>query len=151
MQGSDLNGYSKQLPESFDAPINIVAIGFLREHQKDIDQWVAALDKPISNPHVKFFELPVLSQMSTASRWWLNNAMRMGVPAIARPRTITIYTDQEKFLKIMDMNKEQAYLIILDRNHKEIWRSAGFLDAGAVKTINQTINQVLSNEKRRKH
>ena len=50
-----------------------------------------------------------------------------------------------------DMNKEQAYLIILDRNHKEIWRSAGFLDAGAVKTINQTINQVLSNEKRRKH
>jgi hypothetical protein len=127
--GANLNGQNYNLPKDFSGKINIVTIGFEREHQIAIDTWIPQIQKLIESNKtlsIKFYELPVIYELGTFSRAWINNGMRIGIrDEEARNRTITIFTNRDKFIEILKMKIDKIYLIVLDDNGKILWRCEG--------------------------
>lgn len=127
LTGIDLNGNKQLLPESFDGKLNIVAIGFEREHQEAINTWIKVADEIISKkPEIKFYEVPLIYELSTFSRAWVNNGMRFGIQnEIARKRTITVYTNRDEFFDIMQMKGDRIYVAIINKEGDILWITDG--------------------------
>ena len=70
----------------------LVIIAFKREQQNEVDSWIKET-KPIlqENSALSFYEIPLIYELSTLSRMWINNGMRFGVSnKVARKHTITV-------------------------------------------------------------
>ncbi|MAS88075.1 MAG: hypothetical protein CMH30_08905 [Micavibrio sp.] len=129
MTGIDLQGSEQLLPDAFEGEKNLVTIGFQREDQAEIDTWISyAEELEAADEDFRFYEVPLIYEINPAYRWWINNGMRSGIPSDeARTRTITVYTDREKFFEIMDMSPDRIYTLLLDNNGKILWRGEGVL------------------------
>ena len=127
--GANLNGENFNLHKDFSGKLNIVSIGFEREHQTAIDTWIPSINKIIDlnkNLSIKFYELPVIYELGTFSRAWINNGMRIGIrDEEARNRTITVFTNRDKFFEILKMQGDKIYLLLLDDKGKILWRCEG--------------------------
>lgn len=137
--GIDLEGQKRQLPQSFNNKINIVVVAFKREQQKNVNGWIKVADEIILNrSDVNFYELPLIYELNPISRSFINNGMRRGVLGEkARKRTITVYTNRQKFFEMMNMKEENIYLLVLDKEGKILHRIEG--DA-----TNEAISQLKS-------
>jgi len=103
-------------------------MGFVRGHQKDINDWidiVPALEMDF--PALRFYEVPVIDESGPLFRWWLNNGMRIGVvDNEARSRTITVYTDREDFSEAIGLTTlYRIETLLLDSEARIIWRRSG--------------------------
>lgn len=126
MTGIDLQGNEQSLPQAFRGKYNIVAIGFEREHQTPINTWMPAIDELTKDENITFYEVPVIYEMTAAGRFWVNNGMRSGIESEqARNHTITVYTDRDRFLSLMDMEMDANYTLLLDASGKILWRAKG--------------------------
>jgi len=142
IRGIDLQGKKQELPSAFEGRLNIVAVAFKREQQKDVDSWIAAVDEIIkNNSDIKFYEVPLIYELGMVSRMWVNNGMRYGIPSeIARKRTITVYTDRKKFFKIMKMQEDRIYVLVLNDAGKILWQSEGVADENKILSIKNFVS-----------
>jgi hypothetical protein len=127
MTGIDLLGEERPLPDSFEGEFNIVSIAFQREQQENVNTWIEAV-KPVlaENDNVRYYEVPLIYEMNAMMRGWVNNGMRSGLPSEeARERTITVYTDREKFFDMMNMNEDTIYTLLLNKKGEILWRAEG--------------------------
>lgn len=155
LTGIDLNGNKKLLPESFDGKLNIVAIGFEREHQEAINTWIKLADEIIAkNPEIKFYEVPLIYELSTFSRSWVNNGMRFGIQnEIARKRTITVYTNRDEFFNIMQMKGDRIYVAIINKEGDILWITDGVASKEKIESMQKFIKDldVKTNSKKSKN
>ncbi|MFZ9469753.1 MAG: hypothetical protein ACO26G_01710 [Rickettsiales bacterium] len=137
LTGIDLNGNKQLLPDSFAGKLNIVAIGFEREHQEAINTWIGVADEIIAkNPDIKFYEVPLIYELSTFSRAWVNNGMRFGIQnEIARKRTITVYTNRDEFFNIMQMKGDRIYVAIINKEGDILWITDGVASKEKVESM----------------
>ncbi len=141
IEGIDLQGDTRELPQTFAGKLNIVAIGFEREHQEGIDTWIPLADE-LSEKYdaVKFYEVPVIYKTNAAWRGWINNGMRMGIEdEQARERTITVYTDQDKFADIFNLNKENSAILLLNDDGQALWKHEGASDEPSRQALVQMV------------
>ncbi len=155
--GADLNGVKYNLPNQLSGKFNLIAIGFEREHQSAIDTWIPALTEVINtypDLNIKFYEIPLIYELSTFSRAWVNNGMRFGIrDQEARKRTITVFTNRDKFYEIMKMQGDRIYLMLLSDEGKILWRTDGEMTSeklillkrilGSFKNVNPEIKKDL--------
>lgn len=127
LQGIDLTGTTREIPKTFAGDLNIVAIGFEREHQTPINTWLPEIEKITKeNNRIAFYEIPLIYKTNAMYRTWINNGMRSGIPSEkARRHTITVYTDRDAFTKITGMEIDTIHIIILDREGKIVWQKSG--------------------------
>lgn len=155
LTGIDLNGNKKLLPESFDGKLNIVAIGFEREHQEAINTWIKLAHEIIAkNPEIKFYEVPLIYELSTFSRSWVNNGMRFGIQnEIARKRTITVYTNRDEFFNIMQMKGDRIYVAIINKEGDILWITDGVASKEKIESMQKFIKDldVKTNSKKSKN
>lgn len=144
MVGIDLMGEDKKIPESFKGKYNIVAVAFKHEHQADVNSWITVADNMLAkNSNIKFYEIPLIYEINAPYRFWVNNGMRSGIPDLkARLRTITVYTDREEFLDIMNMKTDDIYILLLDNKGKIIWQTKGPSDTRKIKELEVKINNL---------
>lgn len=142
MVGIDLIGENRSIPESFEGKYNIVAVAFEREHQTDVNSWIDIADEIIAkNQNISFYEIPLIYEINTPYRFWINNGMRSGIPDLkARLRTITVYTDREKFLELMNMKSDRIYLLLIDNKGKIIWQAEGAATKDKIKELKEALN-----------
>ena len=116
--GIDLNGNLRKLPNIFNAKYNIVIVAFKRDHQVTVDAWLPILKQfQKTYPNLVYFEIPLINNMNSIKRLWLNNVMRWGIKhPQARLQTITVYTDRQAFISLMDMQINHIYVLLLDKN-----------------------------------
>ena len=141
--GIDLEGKKREIPQSFEGALNIIAIGFEREHQEPINTWIPEIEKIIkTNQNVKFYEVPLIYKLGNFSRRWVNNGMRFGITdSIARQRTITVYTDRDKFFNIMSMRGDRIYVLLLDKNGKILLKLEGISNNKKLSSLKKSINE----------
>lgn len=141
LTGIDLMGVDRTIPETFDGKYNLIAVAFERGQQEIINTWITEADKlEASNENFKFYEIPVIYKLNALWRTWINNGMRSGIPdENSRLRTITIYTERDKFLDFMKMNKDTVYLLLLDQNGKIIWQETGNASEEKIKSLQKKI------------
>lgn len=125
--GIDLMGRERQLTSSLEGEYNLLAVAFKREQQENVDTWIKAMPDIIGkNKQVNFYEIPLIYEINAPYRFWVNNGMRQGVKGDeARNRTITVYTDREKFLKLMNMKTDNIYLLLIDKKGRIISKLEG--------------------------
>ena len=125
--GIDLQGKDRQFPQAFAGKINLVAVAFMREQQSDVDSWLPTfLQMAKQNSQIQFYELPIINERNAFSRFTINNGMRRGVKdEMARSRTITVYTNRDKFFSLTDTCEENITILIIDGAGKILSRING--------------------------
>lgn len=143
VEGIDLDGRIRQLPKAFTGKLNIVIVAFKREQQQDVDGWISGTENMLKkNRNLRFYEIPVIYKMNSFSRSWINNGMRRGISdEAARKRTITVYTDREKFFSLMKMKEDRIYVLLLDENGKILWRSEGKSSEKKIKFLENALKK----------
>jgi hypothetical protein len=140
--GIDLFGEERAVPSTFTGDLNLVTIGFKREHQNNINEWIKVANVIMAdNRDISFYELPIIYEINMPYRFWINNGMRSGVkdPA-ARQNTITIYTERKKFTELMNMKTDRIYTLLLDQDGVIIWRAEGDVSAQKTAELQRVIN-----------
>jgi len=125
--GINLMGEEVTLPEALEGEYQLLAVAFEREQQAQVETWLAEADGMEARySGLHFYEIPVIEQGNAFWRAWINNGMRSGVTDEgARKQTITLYTDREKFLKLLEMTPEAIYVLLLDQHGAIQWRTKG--------------------------
>jgi len=142
MTGINLVGEEITLPRQLKGQRNILAFAFEQEQQEDVNSWIP-VGEELENayPDVRFYEVPVIYEMGAVSRMWVNNGMRSGIPSDqARERTITVYTDRDKFLNHMEMNKESIYVVVANPQGEVLWREKGPATDKKVQALKNYLN-----------
>ena len=131
LTGIDLHGTERVIPDSFSGDLKLVVIGFEREHQTPINSWIAFFEEISEQyPQLSLYEVPLIYEVGTLYRTWINNGMRAGIPDDkARERTITVYTNRDQFVKAMNMQEDRIYALLLDSEDRIVWRNEGPVDA----------------------
>jgi hypothetical protein len=128
VQGSNLERRQFRLPGDFEGERNLVLIAFRREQQFDVDTWSAPIKGLRERfPDLRFYELPTIKRGNPVFRFWLDSAMRAGIPdRTAREQTITLYLDKEAFRAALDLPSEETiYALLVDRQGRVLWRAEG--------------------------
>lgn len=139
--GIDLDGKKQELPSVFKNKFNLVIVAFKREQQAEVDTWIKAIEPILKeNSNLSFYEIPLIYELSTFSRMWINNGMRLGIPnQVARKRTITVYTNREEFFRITQMQEDKIYALLIDANGKILWKSEGIAKNANIAAVKKMI------------
>jgi hypothetical protein len=128
VSGDNLNRVAYQLPQSFEAELNLVFLAFYQEQQRDVNTWLAFADK-LENQRddLRYYELPILSQANSWFRAFIDGGMRSGIRDEAtRARTITLYLDRQAFLNSMGLSSDQTiYTLLVKRSGEVLWTCDG--------------------------
>ncbi len=128
VQGSNLERRQFHLPGDFEGERNLVLIAFQREQQAEVETWNAPIHELLNRyPDLRFYELPTIKRGNPVFRFWLDSAMRAGIPdRTAREQTITLYLDKEAFRSALDLPSEETiYALLVDRQGRVLWRAEG--------------------------
>jgi hypothetical protein len=141
MTGIDLLGEDRPIPDSFKGELNIVTFAFEREQQANVDTWIPSAEALVDEiDGLDFYEIPLIYEMNPVMRGWVNNGMRSGIPGErARERTITVYTDRDEFLNMMDMTTETIYTLLVNREGSILWREEGDMTDEKLASLKQAI------------
>jgi ATP10 protein len=128
VKGQNLEGRKFNLPEDFEAKLNLVAIAFYGNHQELVNTWLPAVGRLTSKHEgLKFYEIPTLSKENGLARAFIDGGMRAGIPEKAtREVTITLYLDRASFLQsIGETSDRTIYTLLVNQKGDILWRGDG--------------------------
>jgi hypothetical protein len=128
VHGANLEGRAFTLPDEFDGDLNLVLITFRRRQQIDVDTWIPEAKAQMKRyPLLCYYELPIISRHLPFARWWLDGAMRAGIPdRAARQATIKLYLDKTAFRRQLELPTEDTiYVVLVTREGQVLWRAEG--------------------------
>jgi|GEM_PF-1789773 len=120
MSGITLMGEPKKLPQSLTGKYSLIILNFKKDLSTKALAWRQLFQKNLSSiQDLKFYNICIFGEDDPLTRIWINHSIRYEVPKLtARNTFIITYINQENFLKMMDMNKNSIYLVLLDRHAK---------------------------------
>jgi hypothetical protein len=139
---SNLEKRSFTLPDDFEGSRNLLLVAFQREQQQQVDAWLREMRQfEEVDPEFRYYELPTIQSPNRLVRWFIDTGMRRGIPdQKARSRTITLYIDQQPFLKapgVTDENRICCFLV--NRSGQVLWCDEGvFGDSKGLRNNNFT-------------
>lgn len=150
MQGIDLLGNERAIPDSFQGELNIVVVAFEREQQEEVNTWIAvAEDIMPAHAGLRFYEIPLIYELNALYRTWINNGMRAGIPSKAsRERTITVYTERPKVMEMMNWKADTIYAYLIDQKGRILWRENGVATEETAKALEKKIRELTQGEQK---
>lgn len=141
--GINLEGKTQELPAIFKNKFNLVIVAFKRQQQSEVDTWIKAIEPVlVANPNLSFYEIPLIYELSSFKRMWVNNGMRFGISdEVARKRTITVYTNREEFFRITKMQEDKIYALLIDADGKILWQVDGVSSSANIDGIKNIIGR----------
>lgn len=125
---SNLEQHLLSLPQDLEGELNILFIPFAQWHQLMVNAWLP-LVKGLEAHYaaVRYYELPVIQEMSPEFQDVINAGMRAGIPDVdARERTITLFVDKPVFRGSLGLPSEDTvYILLIDRFGNVLWRGEG--------------------------
>lgn len=128
VNGSNLLREKKSLPADFKGQMNLLFIAFKQWQQSEVNSWVPWINEMENKyPGLMYYELPVIEDRNSLSKWFINEGMRAGIPnPITRERTITLYLNKDDFRNSLDLrDEEHIHIVLLGRNDDVMHRERG--------------------------
>ena len=137
--GSLLTGQRATLPAASAGRTTLILMGFTYESRHPVEAWGNWFRAATAGRSgVTFFEVPMIGGMARLGRWFIDRGMRKGTPEALHGNVLTVYGDTgawKERLGVTDVNKDDAFLILLDRNGVIQWQYQGAFDAGTAETL----------------
>ncbi len=129
LEGHDLTGGDARLPQAALGRVAVVAIGFTYGSRFPVEAWADWYYTTITaGTAVVLFEVPMIGGVASLGRWFIDKGMRNGTPAELHDRVITVYGHAGEWkhrLSYSSQHKDDAYLIVLDREGVVRWLGHG--------------------------
>jgi len=138
LQARDLEGGTVTIPDDLPSGPRVILLPFLREHQPIVDGWVRGLaGLAETHPDLSVFEVPALSRLYLAGRFYIDGGMRAGIPSVdTRRHTLTVYTDLAKLATALELpSRQTAQVFLLDATGEIVWRDGGQASAEKLTAI----------------
>jgi len=132
LKGRSLTGRDTALPQAASGRVALIAIGFTYQSRFPVEAWADWYRKTVgSRADVTLFEVPMVGGLATLGRWFIDRGMRSGTPVELHDRVITVYGgtgDWKRRLSYSPEQKDDAYLIVVDRSGVVRWLHHGGFD-----------------------
>ena len=127
LRGEFLSGRKALLPDSARGRVALVALGFTYESRFAVEAWIARFRRDFgTDSSLTFFEVPVIGGMARVARPFIDGGMRRGTPKALHENVITVYGGASEWkLRLGFREPDDAYLVLLDRAGRIVWRHAG--------------------------
>ena len=145
LNGEFLTGRQAQLPDASSGRVALLALGFTYNSRFPVEAWIGCFREDFgSNPHVTFYEIPMIGGMARLGKWFIDSGMRKGTPRSDQENVITIYggTDTWK-QRVGYQSPDAAYLVLLDKHGVVRWRHSGAFDEEAYKDLHARVSDLL--------
>jgi ATP10 protein len=136
-------------PKETQGKVGVLFVAFEQGAQSEIDTWVdPVINNYLNDDRVSYYEIPMISGAYKPVSRFIDGGMRGGVPSKLHDRTATFYGKRSAFFSSMNIsNRTHAYLFVLSREGRIVFRSSGSASAeqvadtieaieGELKTIN---------------
>ena len=130
LQGRDLTGRTRWLPEAFGEQDSLVFVAFRRDQQAMIDSWASWLRIPEVANRLAWCEIPVLGRRWVPMRPVIDGGMAAAVrEEKARRRTVTVYGNVGKIAEALGISDRATVSIFLvSRDGHIVDRATGPFD-----------------------
>jgi len=137
LRGEFLTGRAAQLPDASSGRIALLALGFTYNSRFPVEAWIGRFRKDFgNNPHVTFYEIPMIGGTARLGKWFIDSGMRKGTPKNDQEHVITVYGGTDSWRERMGYHSpDAAYLVLLDAKGVVRWRSSGTFDEEAYKDL----------------
>lgn len=114
------------LPSELAGELNLLAVAFERNQQKDVDSWAndftAAEDRGLAS-----YEIPVISRRWRPARGFIDGGMAAAIgDPLVLARTLTIYDDVDRISEGLGLpDRSQIAVIVCDRDGIVQWIHRG--------------------------
>ena len=127
LTGINLHKQIKNIPEDFAGEFNLVTVAFKQKQQEEVNTWINFFDEISPKyKHLRYYEIPFIYEVNQLKRTFIQSGMRGGIKEDrARERTVTVFTKREPFFKLMNMNEDNIYTLLLDKDANILWRTEG--------------------------
>ncbi len=150
VQGTNLLRQKITLPADFKGQVNLVFIAFLQWQQSEVNSWVPWIKEMEGRfPGLKYYELPVIEDRSTISKWFINEGMRAGIPnPVTRERTVTLYLKKTDFKKALDLQDEDhIHVLLLEENANVLTAARGYFADEPARALQRQIENIFNQTK----
>jgi hypothetical protein len=127
LRGGFLTGRKAVLPEAARGRVALVALGFTYGSRFAIEAWTGRFRQDFAaDSSFTFFEVPVIGGMARMARPFIDGGMRRGTPQALHENVITVYGAAGEWRSRLGFREpDGAYLLLLDREGRVVWRHAG--------------------------
>ena len=145
LRGEFLTGRQAQLPEAASGRVALLALGFTYNSRFQVEAWIGRFRKDFGeNPHVTFYEIPMIGGMARLGKWFIDSGMRKGTPRSDQENVITVYGGTDSWKQHMGyQSPDAAYLVLLDKHGAVRWRHSGTFDEEAYKDLSVRVTALL--------
>ena len=132
LEGQFLTGPAAVLPQASSGKVTLIAMGFTYASRVPVEAWGDWYRTAIgSRTDITFFEVPMIGGLATLGRWFIDRGMREGTPVELHDHVITVYRgtgDWKQRISYASAHKDDAYLIVLDKEGVVRWLHHGVFD-----------------------
>jgi hypothetical protein len=145
LRGEFLTGRQAQLPDAASGRIALLALGFTYNSRFPVEAWIGRFRKDFgSNPHVTFYEIPMIGGMARLGKWFIDSGMRKGTPEKDQENVITVYGGVDSWKQRVEFQSpDAAYLVLLDKHGAVRWRHNGAFDEATYKELHAQVSDLL--------
>ena len=146
LRGEFLSGRPAVLPQASSGRVALLLLGFTYDSRFAVEAWTRRFRQEFDQqPKVTFYEIPMIGGIARLGKWFIDSGMRRGTPKADHENVITVYggTDSWK-QRVSYGDPGAAYLILIDRNGKVVWRHSGAFDEEQYKSLSSEISNLLT-------
>ncbi len=148
LRGEYLSVRKAILPEDASGKVALLLFGFTYQSRFAVEAWTRRFRQDFeNNPHVTFYEIPMIGGMARLGKWFIDTGMRRGTPKPDYDNVITVYGGTEPWKQRLGVTAEDsAYLVVLDRNGTVAWRHAGPFDDAHYPALDAQVRKLVSTQ-----
>jgi hypothetical protein len=141
LRGELLSGRAIVLPDSTRGIPGLLLLGFTYDSRHDVEAWAARFRRDFgSDPAIACYEIPVIGGAGRLARPFINSGMRRGTPRELHDRVITVYGRAGEWKRHVGFSApDVAYLLLVDRGGRVVWRAQGPFGEAGYDTLSQRV------------
>jgi hypothetical protein len=148
LRGEFLSGETAVLPHASSGRVALLVLGFSYDSRYAVEEWAKKFREQFDkDPRVTFYEIPMIGGMARMGKWFIDSGMRRGTPKADYGHVITVYGGTGPWKQRVGFgDPKSAYLILIDREGKVVWRYAGGLQAKVWQSLISEVSRLLAGE-----
>lgn len=133
MRGELLSGSQATLPDTARGRTALLLLGFSYDSRFFVEAWAERFRTfYAADSLVTFYEIPVLGGMARVAKPFIDRGMRNGTPAALHGNVLCVWGETDAWkARVGYRDAADAYLLLLDRDGRLVWRYAGPCDTSA--------------------